>query len=287
MTSSDQNIADRPLVSVLLPFFNAQRFLGPAIESILRQTVSDIEILCIDDGSTDESAPIVLQYALTDQRIRLFSNPHNIGLAASLNRVLPFSTGEFVARMDADDISLPNRFEKQINLLRFCPTLVAVGGHAFIIDDKDNVIATKYFPVDSSDCYQVLLNYMPVQPPVLMVRGEVFRRCRYDEKKSPQDDISILFPLLQHGSISNVDDIIFCYRHTRRSLTNRNPKDVYFMALRVRVDGIINFHYRPNMLRLVLLALQTIFVLLLPSSVLLTLFKRYRYDEVPPAIRRI
>ena len=105
------------MVSVIMPVYNAGKFLVRAIESIRKQTVTDFELLIIDDGSTEDSWDIIKRYAKRDARIRKFRNHRNIGIVKSMNLLIPKTHGRFVARMDADDISLPNRFEKQLVFL--------------------------------------------------------------------------------------------------------------------------------------------------------------------------
>lgn len=106
-----------PKVSVLMSVYNGSRYLRESIDSILNQTFSDLEFIIIDDCSTDDSRDIISEYAEKDQRIVLITNPKNIGLTKSLNKGLKIAKGEYVARQDADDISLPNRLAKQVSLL--------------------------------------------------------------------------------------------------------------------------------------------------------------------------
>ena len=103
----------RPLITVLMPVFNAEKFLNIAINSVLDQTFSSFEFLIIDDGSTDNSVQIIRSYS--DDRIRLIQNKTNEGISASLNKGVLLSTTELIARMDADDICYPERLEKQYN----------------------------------------------------------------------------------------------------------------------------------------------------------------------------
>src|SRR5262245_7131674 len=102
-----------PAVSVVMPVYNTERYLSTAIESVLAQTFTDFEFIILDDGSTDASVHIIRQYAENDERIRFFPLEHR-GYVSLLRRGLNHARGEFVARMDSDDISLPNRFEMQV-----------------------------------------------------------------------------------------------------------------------------------------------------------------------------
>ena len=115
-----------PLVSVNMTVWNTERFVAEAVESILNQTYRDFEFLILDDGSTDRTPEILRAYAAKDDRIRLWTEPHR-GLVRSRNDILDKSRGSFIAVMDADDVALPLRFERQIEYLNAHPECVAVG----------------------------------------------------------------------------------------------------------------------------------------------------------------
>src|SRR5262245_14197402 len=116
-----------PAISVLMPIYNAGRFLPAAVESVLAQTFADFELIAIDDGSRDGSSEVLAQLAARDPRIRVFAQ-ENRGIVATLNRALELARAPLVARMDADDLSRPDRFAKQIAFLRQHPEVAAVSG---------------------------------------------------------------------------------------------------------------------------------------------------------------
>jgi glycosyltransferase involved in cell wall biosynthesis len=123
-----------PMVTVLMPVYNAGRYLGPAIESILQQTFRDFELLIVNDASTDGCEEILRSFS--DNRIRILENENNLGLAKSLNRGLQAAAGELIARQDADDLSHSKRLESQVQFLRAHPDIALVGTQALIIDES-------------------------------------------------------------------------------------------------------------------------------------------------------
>jgi len=123
----DQIMKDEPLISVVMPVYNTEKFVAEAIESILAQTFTDFEIIIIDDCSTDKSWQIIQDFSEKDQRIVTIQNSENQGLARSLNKGLKIAKGQFIARMDADDISMPQRFEIQLDFLKNHPDVGVVG----------------------------------------------------------------------------------------------------------------------------------------------------------------
>jgi glycosyltransferase involved in cell wall biosynthesis len=135
-----------PRISVVMSVYNGEKYLRQAIESILQQTYTDFEFIIIDDGSTDSSREIIQSY--DDKRIRLVINEQNIGLTKSLNKGIRLAKGEFIARMDADDISLPQRFEKQVAYLDSHPEVGVLGTYANIIDHRGKIINNIIFPTE-------------------------------------------------------------------------------------------------------------------------------------------
>lgn len=268
-----------PLVSVIMSVYNAQNFLGEAIESILNQTLKDFEFFIIDDYSSDESWKIIKRYAKKDKRIKLFRNTKNKGLAKSLNILISKTRGTFVARMDADDISLPNRLTEQIDYLKMHPDIVACGGQEYIIDESGKIIDKKHFPTDPDKAYNWIMNFMIIQPPLLMGRGEIIRKCQFDTKLFANDDIPFHFELLKYGKFGNVNKIIFKYRRLLNSLTHKEPKKIYFQALRVRLNAIKNLEYRPSLLNFGLAIGETILVALIPNQVIIWLFEQARFGR--------
>jgi glycosyltransferase involved in cell wall biosynthesis len=274
------NNRHQPLVSIIMPVYNARKFVGASIESILKQTEDNFEFLIIDDCSTDGSAEIIRKYAIRDKRIRFFQNKTNVGLVKSLNTLLPKTRGKFIARMDADDISLPNRLAAQVEFLEANPDIVACGGQEEIIDDQGTVRADKFFPTDSRTCYNMITNIMVIQPPLLMARGTVMRKLRYDNHIFKNDDISMHFKLLTKGNFSNVSEIIFQYRQLPNSLTHRNPRLVYFLALLVRLNAMYTYHFRPSVVNLIYLLPETLVVTVLPPKLIVTVFEIIRYTKL-------
>lgn len=129
-------MAERPLVSVLLPCFDAERFVAAALDSLLDQTYGKLEILAIDDASRDGTLAILEAHAARDERVRVLRNPRNLGLIATLNRGVAEARGELIARMDADDVSARRRIERQVETLRRRPDVDVVGTAIELVDAR-------------------------------------------------------------------------------------------------------------------------------------------------------
>lgn len=145
-----------PKLSVLMSVFNNRGYLKKAIESILSQTFADFEFLIIDDSSNDNSKETILSYK--DSRIVFIENDRNMGLAKSLNKGLEISKGKYIARMDADDVSRPDRLARQIEILEANPKIGIVGSHFEIIDNRGKIFATRKVPNDNAIIRTMLAN---------------------------------------------------------------------------------------------------------------------------------
>lgn len=127
-----------PLVSVIMAAYNCEKYIGEAIESVIAQTYPHWELLCIDDCSTDGTREIIRRYADADGRVRLLPNEQNMGAAATRNRGIEAARGEFIAILDSDDVSMPDRLERSLAMFRKHPEVVLVGSGARLIDGEGN-----------------------------------------------------------------------------------------------------------------------------------------------------
>jgi Glycosyl transferase family 2 len=178
-----------PRVTVLLPVYNGVALLNGAVESVLEQTFDDLELLVVDDGSTDGSADAVLAFG--DQRIRLLVNEQNMGQTASLNRGLAEARGEYVARLDQDDVCLPRRLELQVAALDAEPSVALVGTWLDVVDERGRLWAklrghVRDFP---ELVFAILADRYPWGHPSLMFRRDVVLELGgYDEQFAPAED---------------------------------------------------------------------------------------------------
>jgi len=210
-TASDSTA---PAISVVLPVYNSARYLKQAIESILAQTFADFELICVNDGSTDSSLQILQALAAKDRRIQLISRA-NTGIVGALNDGIAAATGEFVARMDGDDVSLPTRFEKQIAFLRAHPEVVAVGCHVLRIDPDGLPIGPDQFPTDHATLIQHFRmgEGGKIPHPGVMIREHALTAIGgYREKYQWVEDLDLYLRLGEIGQLANLPEILLHYR---------------------------------------------------------------------------
>src|ERR1035437_9636183 len=192
-----------PVISVLMPVYNAEPYLKEAIESVLNQSFRDFELLLIDDASTDKSVEIIKSYH--DNRIVLLQKPINSGYNDSLNMAIPFAKGEYIARMDADDLSLDNRFLKQYNYMEQHPDILVLGTMLKVIGAD---FSNKYHPITYDQVKLFSLMGSPVAHPTVFIRRSVFDtyNLKYDRNFEPAEDYDLWSRILEIGKIENLPD---------------------------------------------------------------------------------
>jgi glycosyltransferase involved in cell wall biosynthesis len=209
-----------PEVSVVMPVYNTERYLVPALESVLQQSFTDFEFIILDDGSTDSSVHIIQQYAENDERIRFFPLEHR-GYVSLLRRGLNHCRGEFVARMDSDDISMPDRFEKQVNYLREHPDCVALGSRVVLIDPFGSPMENPPHKTAHPEIEQELLNgvgWAMVHPTVMMRREPLMLAGGYREDLMVSEDLDLFLRLAEVGKLANLPDVLLQYRQHLQSV---------------------------------------------------------------------
>ncbi len=223
-------ISQPPIISVLLPVYNGDRYISEAIESILTQSFSDFELLIINDGSTDRSRQILERYATQDDRIRLIHR-ENRGLIQTLNEMLALAQGEFLARMDADDISLSDRFALQVNFLQQHPDYVCVGGAYDLIDAKGRTVLHLTMPETNPEIQQAILSGQTIinHPCALIRRSALQQIGGYDESMQTVEDLDMLLRIGEIGLLANLPNPVLKYRFHMQSVSAQRSDFQYQM----------------------------------------------------------
>ncbi|SMF69799.1 glycosyltransferase family 2 protein [Allosphingosinicella indica] len=204
-----------PRISVAMGAYNAQPYLAEAIESILSQTFGDFEFLIVNDGSTDGSGDVIDAYAARDPRVRALHQP-NAGLVASLNRAIDEARAPLIARMDADDISLPDRFEKQLAFMAANPDYGVVGTATDDIDEQGRITRNlDYHPLDHESFLEALDGRPLIcHPSVIMHRDVLVAVGGYRRAFVHCEDYDLWLRLSQHTRICSIKDRLFQYRRS-------------------------------------------------------------------------
>lgn len=212
-------VSNQPLVSVLLPVYNGAEYLTAAIESILSQTYQNFELIIINDGSHDDSAKIISQFG--DSRIRAYRQ-NNQGLAASLNRAIQLAQGKYLARQDQDDLSLPQRFQRQVEFLESYEEWGMVGTWAKILSKNKTVPKLHSHPSESSVLKFELLFDNPFVHSSMMIRKVVFDCVGLystDKARQPPEDYELWSRVARKFKVANIPEVLHIYRDVPSSMS--------------------------------------------------------------------
>lgn len=214
-----------PKISVIIPVFNAEKYLRYAIDSIICQSFTDWELIIINDGSTDLSEDIITSYA--DTRLQYYKNEQNIGLIATLNRGIDLCTGEYIARMDADDISEKDRFKIQVTFLEENKEYAMCGSYANIIDDSNGKTG-KILNLHTNNYLQInLLFSVPFVHPSMLIRSNVLQNNYFDSEYKHAEDYELWCRISNSYKIANIPHYLLSYRwhSTNVSVTNAKVQE--------------------------------------------------------------
>jgi len=211
---------EAPLVTVLMPVYNGEAYLSEAIESILLQSYTNFEFLILNDGSSDRSEEIIQSY--TDSRIRLINNATNMQLIATLNRGLDLAQGKYIVRMDADDISLPQRIERQVEWLEKNPEYGLVGSWFEDFNGTDTIRTIKY----SSDDTHIRIRHLyqtHIAHPTAVLRKSVIdeHNLRFNPEFVHGEDYAFWVQMSAYCKLSNYPEMLVRKRDHPRNISNK------------------------------------------------------------------
>ena len=237
-----------PHISVVLPAYNAEKYLDQAVRSILAQTFTDFELIIVDDGSIDKTLAIAHNY--TDPRIRVIANTENRGLAASCNIGWKAATGEFIARQDADDYSYPTRFEKQIAYLLKNPKVGILGTNRQTINRKGKIRDHK--PLPEQAVFDDLLHRNLVVHGSALIRRSVLEQVGgYDEWFRLSQDYDLWLRIADRIAwIKSLPEALYVIREHGESSTAKDPRpaELYRMAALNNIKGNLTDEMREEVM---------------------------------------
>jgi glycosyltransferase involved in cell wall biosynthesis len=241
----------QPTISVVMPVYNGEQFLAESIESILNQTYPDFEFIIIDDGSTDRSLQIIERYAANDKRVRLISRT-NRGLVATLNEGITKSQGLYIARQDADDISLPERFEKQIEFLNTHPDIEFLGTDYFFMDEKGGVsrktdILTRSNDIKLAEIFSNQFGHGTVMISTALIKKH---RLFYDADYKHAEDYELWTRICRLTRVANISSPLYKWRQHSQGVSAEHETAMHDQTNRIRDREFQLFHEHRNQYRL-------------------------------------
>lgn len=248
---------NEPLISVVMPAYNAQKYISSAIESILNQTFKDFELIIVNDCSIDNTLKIIKSFRRKDQRIKIINNGMRLNIAATLNKGISQAKSNIIARMDADDISLPERLELQYKLINSSKNISVIGANIIIIDANGNEIAIRAYPNSSEKLKKCLFRYSSFAHPVVCFRKDIFDSVGgYDPKYSPTEDLDLWFRMGSKHKFGSVNKPLLKYRLYKNSSSNQSLRSLEILVFKIRLYGMTKLGFRPTFFDLVYNLLQ-------------------------------
>jgi len=214
-------------ISVIMGAFNCEKTIQASINSIVNQTYPNWEFIICEDGSVDGSYLELTKFANSEDRIRIIRNDKNMGLTYSLNKCLEFTTGDYIARMDADDIATPERIEMQVRFLEENPSYGLVGCNAYLINKEKKIVGESLIPQTDHDIQICKVFYNPFYHPTVLLRSEILKENKYDESFIYAQDYELWLRILKKNKGFNLSNKMLYYRVE----SSKNPEKLKIQAL--------------------------------------------------------
>lgn len=231
-----------PKVSVIMPAYNSEKYIGTAIESILNQTYRDFEFIIVNDCSTDNTLKIIESYAKRDKRMKVIDSKANLKVAKAGNKALQEAKGEYIVRLDSDDWSYPDRIEKQVKYMDEHPDIVLSSGNMEICDKELNIKNRSNLPTQSEEIMNVLLQYNPtVHSAMIYRRKEALEVGGYSLDAA--EDYMLVIDMSSKGKLGNLDDVLVKYRVSNNSVSSQKAQDMHIATLLCAFKGHLKYGY--------------------------------------------
>ncbi len=232
-----------PLVSVVMPVYNCEKYLNEAIDSVLAQSYTNIELVIVNDGSTDSSKEIILSY--TDPRIRFFENESNSGIVYTRNKGLEYAAGDYVATLDSDDIAMPERIEKQVDFLEKNQDYVMCGTFYDTIDSHGKFLKKINFPTSNRDIVTFLILGNCFCNSTIMARTPLAKELKYTPGYDIVEDYELWYRMSARSKIANLPFYGTLYRVHANSISVAKMNDMFARVKKInsRILADLGFEF--------------------------------------------
>ncbi len=221
-----------PKISVVIPVYNAEPYLQEAMDSIVNQTFRDLEIICINDSSTDNSPAILESYAKQDSRVVILQNEVNLGIVDTLNKGLAAASGEFIARMDSDDIAELNRFQIQLDFMNLHPEIGICGSE---VTKFGKVNRRVKLPISSEEIRAALFFNCCLMHPTVLMRADLLKKynLKYDRTCNNSEDFELWTRCAEFFDLANIPRSLLKYRVHEKSISSSKEQEQKQKTLKI------------------------------------------------------
>ena len=260
-----------------MPAYNAEKYISEAIKSILNQTFKDFEFIIIDDGSTDRTWEIIQKYAKKDKRIIALKNERNSKICKTLNRGIKIAKGKYIARMDADDWSYPDRLRKQYKFMEKNTEIAISGGTIEVCDEEMKVLNRRKYNLNDGEIRKKLFRYSPFCHPLVIIRKNILDKTGfYDSNLVYAEDYDLYFRIGIFSKFGNLKDIILKYRMLEDNSTSKYLKEMELKTLAIREKAVKKYGYKMTVLDKIYWMVQYLSIFIIPFKMKIWLFNLVR-----------
>ncbi|MNH58444.1 putative glycosyltransferase EpsE [compost metagenome] len=265
---------DEPLVSVIIPVYNCEQYINTAVKSIVEQSYKNLEIIIIDDGSTDSTWDILTELKRHDKRIVTYRNKENLKIVGTLNLGIEKSNGIYIARMDGDDYREVDSIKQQVSYLEGHSDIVIVGGAIDVCDSEMNVINHRQYPADDSEIRAKIFRYNPFAHPAVVMRKSALVDTPY--LLNWAEDYDLYFRLGNKGKFANLPATVLKLRTHPSSISQSKVSYQEYLTLYIRLKAVFEYGYTMTIGDKIYFFLQLVSKWLMPIRFRFWLFNKIR-----------
>lgn len=278
-----KRIEKKPTVSIVMPVYNAEKYVEEAVLSVLRQTYADWEIIIMDDGSSDKSREILRKIAKIDKRIKCIYSKANRGIGQTMTELVKLAKGKYIARMDSDDIMLATRIETQVKFMETNPKIGVTGSYLAEIDGNRRLKAVRKAPLNHEQIVGGLFTRQTIQNPTLMLRVSTIpkKEMYFDSKLSPVDDLDFYLRLARAKvRFANIPEYLMYYRAHGQNSSLIDIKKSFNLSSQVREKALQNNRVTLSIGQTLVSKAQKLVVNTLPNKTLYSIYKLWQGSGV-------
>ena len=258
---------NNPLVSILIPTYNSVDFVEDTVRSIMNQTYTNIEIVIVDDSSTDGTMKILEKLSKEDKRIKLLQNKKNLGITDNMNNGIHKCNGKYIAILDGDDWAYPYRIEEQVKLMEKDEEVVLCAGYMDICDENLNVKTTRTYPLKDKEIRRAMVKYDPISHPSSMWRRDALLKTDLYSKNFPVcRDYDLIVRISEFGKYKNIPKSLIKYRVRKESETGKRIRQTQLYSFYIQMKAVFEYGFKFTFTDGVFLILRLIATVILPST---------------------
>ena len=258
---------DNPFVSVLIPTYNSVEFVEDTVRSIINQTYKNIEIIIVDDASTDGTVEILKKLEKEEKRIKLFLNEKNLGITDNMNNGIMKCEGKYIAILDGDDWAYPYRIEEQVKVMEKDSEVVLCSGYMDICDEDLEIQTTRTYPLKDAEIRRAMVRYDPISHTTSMWRRDALLKTTLYSKNFPIcRDYDLIVRISEFGKYENVPKALIKYRVRKNSETGKRVRQTQLYSFYIQMKAVFEYGFKFTFFDGVFLVLRLIATVILPPS---------------------